>query len=602
MAPTSRRHTTNVAPRRRGGSSFPMIPMVRQFSARRCLAIPRSARLLGAALLAAGCASTRPTPAPSGAVVRQASSEALDGSARVGAAEYDVVIRNGRVLDGMGNPWILADVGIRDGRFARIGKIDGRGAREIDAKGLYVSPGWIDMMDQSGGVLPRNGLAENKLRMGVTTAIGGEGGFPTSASGIPQYFANLEKQGISINFGSYYSATQARIAVLKSFNRAPTPDELARMRTSVDSAMRAGAMGMTTALIYPPSSYSTTEELIELAKVAAKYGGVYASHMRDEGRGVVTAVRELVRIAEEGGLPAEIFHLKAAYRPGWGILMDSVRQVVEAARARNVDVAADLYVYTAGGTGLEATIPSWAADGGRDSLLARLADPATRARLKREVQTGSPGWWNIIEAAGGWEGVVLVNAQNPANTKYQQKSLAQIAREMGKEPADAAWDLVAQGRGRVMAIYHMMSEQDIETALRFPWTSIGSDAGAALSPGQVDQTGLPHPRMYGNAVRVVARYARDRKVLSVEEAIRKQTSWPATRMRLAGRGSIKEGNWADVTIFDLERLDDKATYDSPLESPVGIEFVLVNGTVTIERGAHTGARAGKVLHGPGYGR
>lgn len=558
-----------------------------------------SAAPIALALLIGACRSGAPAPAPSPAVVRDASRDAPDGRLRLGGAEYDLVIRNGRVLDGMGNPWILADVGIRDGRFARIGKIDGQGTREIDARGLYVSPGWIDMMDQSGGVLPRNGLAENKLRMGVTTAIGGEGGFPVSATRIPEYFGTLERQGISINFGSYYSATQARAAVIGSFNRAPSPAELDRMRASVDSAMRAGAMGMTTALIYPPSSYSTTEELIELAKVAARYGGVYASHIRGEGSEVVQSVRELIRIAEEGGLPGEVFHLKVAYRPGWGVLMDSVRQVVEAARARNVDVAADLYVYTAGGTGLEATIPSWAADGGRDSLLKRLADPATRARLKREVQTGSPGWWNIVEAAGGWDGVVLVNARNPANAKYERKTITQIAQEMGKEPVDAAWDLVAQGTGRVMAIYHMMSEQDIETALRFPWTSIGSDAGAALSAGSVDQTGLPHPRMYGNAVRVISRYARDRKVLSLEEAIRKQTSWPATRMRLAGRGSIKEGNWADVTIFDLATLDDRATYDNPITYPSGIEYVLVNGQVTIDRGTHTNVRAGAVLYGPG---
>lgn len=560
----------------------------------------RLAAVAGLAI-AASCTSARPAPAPAPtpAAVAQAGRDAPDARARLGGAEFDVVIRNGRVLDGMGNPWILADVGIIGGKFAKIGKITGRGVKEIDATGQYVSPGWIDMMDQSGGVLPRNGLAENKLRMGVTTAIGGEGGFPVPASQIPEYFANLERQGISINFGSYYSATQARTAVLQAFNRAPDAAELDRMRASMDTAMRAGAMGMTTALIYPPSSYSTTEELVELAKVAARYGGIYASHIRGEGAEVVQSVRELIRIAEEGGLPGEVFHLKVAYRPGWGILMDSVRQVVEAARARNVDVAADLYVYTAGGTGLEATIPSWAADGGRDSLRKRLADPAIRARLKRELQTGSPGWWNIVEAAGGWDGVVLVNAQNPANARYHQKTIAQIARELGKDPADAAWDLVLEGSGRVMAIYHMMSEQDIETALRFPWTSIGSDAGAALAPGSVDQTGLPHPRMYGNAVRVISRYVRDRKVLSLEEAIRKQTSWPATRMRLAGRGSIKEGNWADVTIFDLDTLDDRATYDAPIAYPTGISYVLVNGVVTIERGTHTLARAGQVLYGPG---
>ena len=524
---------------------------------------------------------------------------AVAGSASSSATDYDVVIRNGRVLDGMGNPWILADVAIKDGRFARIGKVEGRGTREIDAKGLYVSPGWIDMMDQSGSVLPRNGLAENKLRQGVTTAIGGEGGFPVSASGIPQYFANLEQKGISINFGSYYSATQARVAVLQAFNRSPSAAELDRMRASMDTAMRAGAMGMTTALIYPPSSYSITEELIELAKVAAKHGGIYASHIRGEGFEVVRSVAELIRIAEEGGLPGEVFHLKVAYRPGWGVLMDSVRQIVEAARARSVDVAADLYVYTAGGTGLEATIPSWAADGGKDSLLKRLADPAIRARLKHEIGTGVPGWWNIVEAAGGWNGVVLVNARNPANAKYEQKSIADIAKLLGKDPADAAWDLVAQGTGRVMAIYHMMGEEDIETALRFPWTSIGSDAGAIPGPGETDQTGLPHPRSFGNATRVIAWYVKQRHVLTLEEAVRKQTSWPATRMRLANRGSIKEGNFADVTVFDLETLDDRATYAAPMAYPTGIRFVLVNGAVTIDNGTHTGARAGRVLYGPG---
>ena len=514
-------------------------------------------------------------------------------------AQYDLVIRNGRVLDGAGNPWIRADVAISNGRFTKIGRVPERGLREIDAAGKYVSPGWIDMMDQSGGVLPRNGLADNKLLMGVTTAIGGEGGFPVPASGISGYFATLERQGISINFGSYFSETQARAAVLGSSARAPDPAELDRMRAILDTAMRAGAMGMTTALIYPPSSYATTAELIEMAKVAARYGGIYASHIRGEGFEVVQSVRELIAISEGAGLPGEVFHLKVAHRPSWGVLMDSVRQGVEAARARGVDVAADMYVYTAGGTGLEATIPSWAFEGGNDSLRARLSSPETRARLKREQQTGSPGWWNIVEAAGGWDGIVLANARNPENAKYVGKPLSAIAREMQKEPADAAMDLVLQGTGRVTAIYHMMSERDIETALKFPWVSIGSDAGAALAPGTIDQTGLPHPRSFGNAVRVIAEYVKRRGVISLEEAVRKMTSWPATRMRLAARGSIKEGNWADVTIFDLGTLDDRATYDAPMQSPTGIDYVLVNGVVTIEGGKHTGAKAGKVLYGPG---
>jgi N-acyl-D-amino-acid deacylase len=515
------------------------------------------------------------------------------------SSAYDIVIRNGRVLDGAGNPWILADVAIKDGRFVRIGKIEGKGKREIDARGRYVSPGWIDVMDQSGSVLRQSGLAENKLMMGVTTAIGGEGGTPVAAEKIGEYFAELEKSGISINFGTYFSETQARVAILGTSAKAPTPDEMARMQAIMETAMKAGAMGMTTALIYPPSSYSTTDELVEMAKVAGKYGGIYASHIRGEGKELVQSVEEAIAIGERGGLPVEIFHLKAAFQPGWGKLMGEAGEKIEAARARGVDVAADIYLYTAGGTGLEAVIPSWAFEGGAAKLLERLKDPATRERLKNEMKTGSPGWWNIIEAAGGWDNIVLVNAQNSDNARFQGKTVSAIAKELNKDPSDTAFDLVAQGNGRVYAIYHMMSEQDIITALKFPWTSIGSDAGAALKPGTVDGLGLAHPRSYGNHPRLIARYVRELKVLTLSEAIRKMTSWPATRMRLASRGSIKEGNWADVVIFDYDKIQDRATYDRPLLSPVGIDYVLVNGQIAIEGGKHTGVRSGQVLYGPG---
>jgi N-acyl-D-aspartate/D-glutamate deacylase len=517
-------------------------------------------------------------------------------------ATYDLVIRNGRVLDGMGNPWIAADVAINDGRFAAVGKITGKGEREIDATGRYVSPGWIDMMDQSGGVLPRNGLAENKLRMGVTTAIGGEGGTPVPAEQVADYFAGLERSGISINFGSYYSETQARTAVLGNTARAPTSDELARMQALLETAMRSGAMGMTTALIYPPSSYATTNELVEMARVAARHGGVYATHMRDEGKELLAAIQEAIAIGEGAGLPVEIFHLKAAFQPGWGTLMTEARRTIDAARERGVDVAADMYVYTAGGTGLEATIPSWAQEGGRAALRERLADPDTRARLKGEVVSGASGWSNLVEAAGGWTGIVLANARNPANARFEGKTIAEIAIEWNKDPADAAWDLVVQGDGRVMAIYHMMSEADVETALGFPWTSIGSDAGAALAPGGQDPTGLTHPRAYGNFPRVIARYVRERGVPTLEQAVRKMTSWPATRMRLADRGAIREGCWADVVVFDYEALQDRATYDQPVLSPAGIDYVLVNGQVVIDHDRHTGARPGRVLYGPGRSR
>jgi N-acyl-D-amino-acid deacylase len=513
--------------------------------------------------------------------------------------DYDIVIRNGRVLDGAGNPWILADVAIRDGRFATIGLVRGRGRREIDARGLYVTPGWIDMMDQSGAVLPRNPLAENKVKMGVTTAVGGEGGPPVPVDSLAAYFGLLERQGMSINFGTYVSHGQARTPVLGNTSRAPTAAELERMRSIMDRAMTAGALGMSTALIYPPLSYTTTDELVETARVAGAHGGIYASHIRGEGKELLEAVAEAIEIGERAGVPVEIFHLKAAYEPGWGTLMPQAGALIDAARERGVDVAADLYPYTAGGTGLESTIPAWAHEGGRDSLRARLTRPATRARLKDELVTGSPGWWNIVEAAGGWDGVVLVNARNAANARFEGRSITAIAQELGKDPADAAWDLVAEGNGRVMAIYHMMSAADIETALRFPWISIGSDAGAALVAGEMDVLGLPHPRSYGTFPRIIAHYVKERGVLTLPDAIRMMTSWPATRMRLADRGVIRTGLWADVVVFDLDRIDDRATYDEPVLFPAGIDYVLVNGAVVLDNGEHTGARPGHVLYGPG---
>lgn len=512
---------------------------------------------------------------------------------------YDIVIRNGRVLDGAGNPWIAADVAIANGRFVRIGKISGKGKREIDATGKYVSPGWIDMLDASGGVLQRNGLAESKLLMGVTTGIGGEGGTPVPAEKIAEYFAGLEKSGISMNFGTYFSETQARVVVLGQEARDPSPEELSRMRSIMETAMKAGVLGMSTALIYPPASYSKTEELIEMAKVAGRYGGIYASHIRGEGKELIESIDEAITIGEKGGLPVEIYHLKAAYQPGWGKLMREAGEKIEAARGRGLDVAADMYLYTAGGTGLSAVIPAWASEGGNEKLLERLKDPAVRARLKNEIKTGSPGWWNIVEAAGGWENVVLVYAGNKDNEKFLGKNLVQIGKEWNKEPADAAFDLVLQGTGRVSALYYLMTESDIETAIKYPWVSFGSDAAASLQLADPNTAGMGHPRAYGNFPRVIAKYVREKKILTLPEAIRKMTSWPATRLRLDSRGMIKEGMWADVVIFDYEKIQDAATYEFPFRPPAGISQVLVNGQVVVEQGKHTGARPGKIIYGPG---
>jgi len=304
-------------------------------------------------------------------------------AAQDGEPTYDIVIRHGRMLDGAGNPWIAADVAIKDGRFVRIGKIAGRGKREIDATGKYVSPGWIDMLDQSGSVLPKNGLAESKLLMGVTTGIAGEAGTPVPAEKLADYFSELEKSGISMNFGTYYSETQARVAVLGEVSREPTAEELERMKALMETAMKNGALGMTTALIYPPASYSKTAELIEMAKVAGRYGGIYATHIRGEGKEIIQSIEEAITIGEKGGLPVEIYHLKAAYQPGWGTLMRAAGETIEQARMRGVDVAADMYLYTAGGTALAAVVPSWASEGGNEKLIERLKDPATRARLKK---------------------------------------------------------------------------------------------------------------------------------------------------------------------------------------------------------------------------
>lgn len=516
-----------------------------------------------------------------------------------GDTVYDVVIRGGRVLDGAGNPWIAADVAIKGGRFVHIGQVKEHGRVEIDARGKYVSPGWIDVMDQSGRALLQNGRAENKVQEGVTTAIAGEDSPPTPVDSLASYFHRLERQGISINFGTLVSEVQMRVALLGESARDPTPAQLDSMRSMMATAMRQGALGMTTALIYPPMSYTKTPELIALATVAGQYGGIYASHIRGEGKEVLDAIREAIRIGSEGHLPVEVYHLKVAYAPAWGVLMPKVGVLIDSARNAGLEVSADMYVYTAGGTGLDAVIPAWAHEGGNDSLRARLANRKVRARLAHEVITGSPGWWNIVETAGGWDHIVLADARNPANAHFDGQSITQIARAWHKTPTDAAFDLVAQGNGRTTALYFMMSEKDIETALRFPWTSIGSDAGAAVNPGALDTLDLPHPRAYGNFPRVVARYVRETHTLTLPEAIRKMTSWPATRWRLADRGVIREGSWADVVVFDYDSLQDKSTYAKPYLAPTGIDYVLVNGTVVMDHGKHTGARPGKVLWGPG---
>lgn len=521
-------------------------------------------------------------------------------AANAAAADYDLVIRGGRVLDGAGNPWVRADVAVKEGRVVQVGQVPGKGTREIDATGRYVSPGFIDMMDQSGAALLKDGAAENKLRMGVTTLIGGEGGPPVPAAGMPGYFKQLETQGIAVNFGTYYSSTQARVHVMGDAAGAPTRKQLDAMGEQVKIAMEAGAFGISSALIYAPSSFQSTSDLVSLAKVAAQCDGFYATHMRDESEGVVKAIEEAIEIGEKGGVKVEIFHLKAAYAPEWGKLMPQALATINAARDRGVDVAADLYPYTAGGTGLEIIAPSWVWADGLEKGIERVRDPKVRERMKKEVAAGSmPGWSNLVHASGGFQNVRLANSFSEKYRRFHGKTLAEIGAELNLDPADAAWDIALEGLpNRAVALYFMISEEDVQLALRQPWVSIGSDADAAVNYGSDGAIGLPHPRAYGTFPRILAEYVKRRHVLTLEDAVRKMTSWPAQRMGLSDRGLIREGMRADIVLFDLDTLDDVASWDAPAGAPTGIETVIVNGVVSFEGGKHTGARAGSALRHP----
>lgn len=513
------------------------------------------------------------------------------------APQYDIVIRHGHLLDGAGNPWVAADVAIKDGRIARIGVVEGTGRKEIDATGLYVSPGFIDMMDQSGEVLLKSGAAENKLRMGVTTLIAGEGGTPVGAAKIPDFFTQLERQGIAVNFGTYYSPAQARVKVMGDGAGAPSPAQLEAIRGEVALAMKAGAFGISSALIYPPESFQSTDDLIAVARESGRCGGFYATHMRDESSKILSAIDEAIRIGEEGHVKVEIFHLKAAFQPLAGKLMPQVLARIEAARQRGVDIAADLYPYPAGGTGIDITVPTWVFADGQAKGWARLKDPQVRARLKRELAAGSqPGWSNLVEASGGWDHVVLANAFDPKYDAYDGQSFAAIGKALGRDPADVAWDIAAAAQpNRAMALFFMMDEGDIELALRQPWTSIGTDAAASVTFGGVDALGLPHPRAYGTFPRIIGLYARDRHVLSLPDAIRKMTSWPAMRMGLTDRGVLREGLRADIVLFDYAKIRDVADWAHPTAAPAGIEDVIVNGVLAIENEHATGSRSGMVL-------
>lgn len=528
--------------------------------------------------------------------------------------QYDIVIRGGRLLDGTGAPWIRADIALRNGRIAAIGRLDKLITRRtIDARNRIVAPGFIDMHSHSDFTLLVDGHAQSKIRQGVTTEVIGE---HTSAAPIlgpalaervnelarfglqldwkdfNGYFSRLEKQGISVNVLSYVGSGQVRSSVVGFDNRPPSTAELERMKSLVSDAMAQGAFGLSSALIYPPNSYMTTDELVELARVAAQSGGLYASHLRDEGTELNKAVQEAIIIGDRGGLPVEIFHFKAfGQRPGK--VIEAV-QIIENARARGIDIAANQYPYVAASTVLSETVPAWAQDGGRLKMVERLKDPNNRERLRREMKLEPPAYYGI-----GPENIRIASVHSERNRKYQGRSIAEIAKERGVSPEDAIMDLLAEEGGDVRAIYFAMHEEDVKAVMQLPWISIGSD-GRSVQPDGVLGKDRPHPRYYGTFPRVLGKYVREDKVLRLEDAVRKMTSLPAARLRLPDRGVLKIGMAADVVVFDADRVADRATFDNPHQYPEGIDIVIVNGQVVIDEGRHTGATPGRVLRGPGY--
>jgi N-acyl-D-amino-acid deacylase len=533
---------------------------------------------------------------------------------------YDVIIKNGRIIDGSGNPWASGDVAIMGDRIAKIGRFDGSAARRvIDANGLVVCPGFIDMLGQSEIALLIDNRSLSKLSQGITSEITGEGQSVAPQDGLTLsqlqpgldryhlkvdwttldgYFGRLQKTGTPLNIGTYVGAAQVREAVLGDVDREPTPEELEKMKALVAEAMEQGAFGISTALIYPPGHYAKTEELIALAKVAGRYGGIYATHMRSEGQSETGAVEEALRIGREGKLPVEIFHLKVIGKPRWGS-MPKIVGMIQAARDAGQDVSADMYPYEAGGTALASSLPPWVADGGVAKLLERLKDATIRGKIKQEMTTEHPNWENLYLGSGGAAGVLVSGIVNPDLKKYDGQTLAQIASSQGKDPLDALMDLVLADKAETGALYFIANEDDLRYGLTQPWTSIGLDASELSLDGPLFEP-HSHPRAFGSMPRFLGHYVRDEHLLPLEQAIRKITSLPAQRERLRDRGLLREGFFADITIFDPATIIDKATYDGPTQISVGVKYVFVNGQLEYEDGKLTGALVGRVLRGPGW--
>jgi N-acyl-D-amino-acid deacylase len=543
----------------------------------------------------------------------------LSSLALAQTSSFDLVITHGHIIDGTGSPWYSGDIGIRGGKIAAIGKLTAsQRKRTIDAGGKVVAPGFIDMLGQSELTILVDPRLPSKIFQGITSEITGEGSsiaplndsiIQSDRSGFEhfkvtpdwrtfrQYFARLEKQGMGINLASYVGATQVRRVVLGDDDKQPTPAQLEQMQALVREAMKDGTVGVSTSLEYAPAPYAKTEELIALAAEASKFGGIYATHMRDESASVLEAIDEALRIGREAHIPVEIWHIKVAGKDNWGRMPEVVAKI-NAARAAGADVSADTYAYTAWYNGFSAFIPPWAHDGGDAKLVERLKDPVTRARIRKDMLTPSKEWDNEWQEIPGPDAIMIGAVENPALAPLLGKRLSEIAKASNQDPMDALFDILTQDPSTEVAVFGM-SQPDVTLALQQPWVAIDNDSEGTSPEGILGQS-HPHPRAYGTFPRILAKYVREEKILTLEDAIRKFSALPAQRMRLTDRGVLKAGMWADLVIFDPATVHDRATFDNPNQLSEGMEYVLVNGVPVIDQGKMTGALPGKVLPGAGY--
>ena len=531
---------------------------------------------------------------------------------------HDVVIRGGSILDGNGRPGFAGDVAIDGDRIAAVGRVDGRGVREIDARDLVVTPGFINMLSWATDSLFADGRSQSDVRQGVTLEVFGEGWslgplndrmkrerleqqsdirYDITWTTLAEALHHLVARGISTNIASFVGATTIRMHEIANDDRAPTAEELKRMRSLVEAAMRDGALGVGSSLIYAPAAYATTDELVALCEAASPYGGMYISHLRSEGDALIEAIDELIEIARRARVPAEIYHLKQAGKENWPKLDEAIAHV-ERAQHEGLAITADMYPYEAGATGLNACFPPWAHDGGPAALRARLTDPTQRARIREAMARPGMGWENLYHAAGGAEGILLVAFKSERLKPLTGKRLAEIARERGSDPRDVAMDLVAEDESRVGMIVFMGSPDNLKREVGLPWMSFGSDAGSNAPEG-VFLRSQPHPRTYGTFARVLGHFVRDEKAAPLEDVIRRMTSFPAANLKLRHRGSLAPGYFADVVVFDPKTIRDHATYAEPHRYATGVRDVFVNGSQVLKDGEHTDARPGRALLGPG---